>query len=100
MIPEILQKSKSRISDICRRYEISELSLFGSRVRGDFTAESDFDFLIEFEPDADVDYFKFFEIQEELENVVNTKVDLIPKKGLRKLIRRHVLSEAEIIYAA
>ncbi len=99
MIPEILQTSKKRIAEICRNYQIRELSLFGSYARGDFSANSDFDFLVEFEPNAKIDYFKFFEIQEELENLVKKKVDLGTKKDLKKLIRKQVLSEAEVIYA-
>jgi uncharacterized protein len=99
MIPEVLQKSKRRIAEICRRYEIRELSLFGSQVRGDSTAKSDFDFLIEFQPEANVDFFKYFEIQEELEEIVHKKVDLVPKKGLKPLIRQQVLAEAKIVYA-
>jgi uncharacterized protein len=100
MIPEILQKSKNRIAEICRKYQISELAIFGSQARGDFSSKSDFDFLVEFAPEAKPDYFEYFEIQEELENVVRKKVDLVPKKGLKKLIRHEVLSEAEIIYAS
>ena len=100
MIPEVLKKSKQRIAEICRQYKIRELSLFGSQVRGDSTAKSDFDFLVDFEPEAEIDYFKYFEIQEELEKVVNKKVDLVPKDGLKPLIKKSVLSEAEIIYAA
>ncbi len=99
MIPEVLQKSKKRIAEICRRYKIRELSLFGSQVRGDFSSASDFDFLVEFQPDAEIDYFKYFEIQEELEKIVRKKVDLVPKKGLKIFVRQQVLSEAEIVYA-
>lgn len=100
MIPRVLQKSKQKIAEICRKYEICELALFGSQVRGDFSAKSDFDFLVEFESDAKIDYFKYFDIQEELEKIVHKKVDLVPKKGLKILIRQQILSEAEIIYAA
>lgn len=99
MIPEVLQKSKKRIAEICRRYEIRELSLFGSQARGDFSAKSDFDFLVEFQPDAKVDYFKYFEIQEELEKIVHKKVDLVPKKDLKLFIRQQILLEAEVVYA-
>ena len=70
MIPEILQKSKRKIAAICRKYQISELSLFGSQVRGESTAKSDFDFLVEFQPEARIDYFKYFEIQEKLEKML------------------------------
>ncbi len=99
MIPEILQKSKQRITEICRKYKIRELSLFGSQVRGDSTAKSDFDFLVEFQPEADIDYFQIFEIQEELESIIEKKVDLVSKRGLKKFARQQILSEAEVIYA-
>lgn len=99
MIPEVLQKSKTRIAEICRRYKIRELSLFGSQVRGDFTAISDFDFLVEFQPTAEIDYFELFDIREELENVVEKKVDLVSKRGLKKFARKQILAEAEVIYA-
>jgi uncharacterized protein len=99
MIPEVLQKSKQRIAEICRRYQIRELCLFGSRVRGDFTAKSDFDFLVEFQPDAKIGFITLGKIQNELERIVQTKVDLVPKDGLKPLLKKPVLSEAEIVYA-
>ncbi len=100
MIPEVLQKSKTRIAEICRRYNIRELSLFGSQVRGDFNAKSDFDFLVLFEPNAGISYFDIFDIQEKLEEIVQTKVDLVPKDSLRPFVKKSVLSEAKVIYAA
>ena len=99
MIPEILQKSKRKIAALCRKYQISELALFGSQVRGESTAKSDFDFLVEFQPEARISYFDIFEIQEELEKIVHKKVDLVPKKGLKIFVRQQVLSEAEVVYA-
>ncbi len=100
MIPVVLKKSKERIGEICRRYKIRELSLFGSQVRGDFTTKSDFDFLVEFAPEARISFITLGKIQDELENIVQTQVDLVPKDGLKPLIKNTVLSEAEVIYAA
>lgn len=100
MIPKILQKSKQKIAEICRRYQISELALFGSQVRGDFHDKSDFDFLVEFQPEAKIGFIELGHIQEELETVVQTKVDLVPKDGLKPVIKQAVLSEAEVIYGA
>lgn len=68
-------------------------------MRGDVTAESDFDFLVEFQPEAKVDNFKYFEIQEELEKIVCKKVNLVPKSGLKTFVRQQILSEAEVVYA-
>lgn len=100
MIPRVLQKSKQKIAEICRKYEIRELSLFGSQVRGDFSAKSDFDFLVEFNPEAKISFFELGRIQTELEEIVKTEVDLVPKDGLKPAIRQQVLVEAETIYAA
>ena len=98
MIPEVLQKSKKRIAEICRQHKIRELSLFGSQVRGDSTAGSDFDFLVNFKPEAKIGFIELGRIQSELEEIVRTKVDLVPKDGLKSVIRQPVLSEAEIVY--
>lgn len=100
MIPQIIEKSRKKIVEMCRRHQISELSLFGSRARGDFSAASDFDFLVEFLPEAEISYFELFRIQDELEELVQSKVDLVPKGGLKPFVRDFVLEEAEIIYAA
>ena len=100
MIPRVLQKSKQKIAEICRKYEIRELALFGSQVRGDFSAKSDFDFLVEFNPEAKISFFELGRIQTELEEIVKTEVDLVPKDGLKSAIRQQILGEAETIYAA
>lgn len=100
MLPKILQKSRRKIAAVCRRYQISELALFGSQARGDFTEKSDFDFLVEFASDARIDYFDIFDIQEKLEEIVEKKVDLVFKKALKPWIRKEVLSEAQVVYAA
>lgn len=100
MIPNVLLKSKQQIIDVCKKYQISELSLFGSQVRGDFNETSDFDFLVDFLPEAKISFFELGYIQSELEEIVKTEVDLIPKKGLKELIKPHVLAEAEVIYAS
>jgi uncharacterized protein len=100
MIPNVLVESKQKIDEVCKKYQISELSLFGSQVRGDFNETSDFDFLVDFLPEAKISFFELSYIQSELEEIVKTEVDLVPKKGLKDLIRPYVLAEAEVIYAA
>ena len=100
MIPKILQTSKQKIVALCREHQISELSLFGSRVRGDFSASSDFDFLVEFFPNARIGFIELGTIQAELEEIVESEVDLVPKDGLKAIIRQRVLDEVEIVYVA
>ncbi len=99
MTTQISTEAKQKIKELCRKYKVKELSLFGSRVRGDFSKNSDFDFLVEFAPEADIDLFQFSEIQIALEDVLGTDVDLVSKRGLKARIKERVLSEAEIVYA-
>ena len=49
------QVDEADLADLCRRYRVRELSLFGSAARGDMRADSDIDMLVEFLPDAGID---------------------------------------------
>ena len=88
------------IRDLCRRYRVKELSLFGSAARGQARPDSDLDFLVEFEPDARVGLIAFAGLQRELAAAVGRDVDLVPKGGLKPLIRESVLHDARVLYAA
>src|SRR3954451_10411372 len=89
-----------QITEICRRYHVRELMLFGSALRQDFRPDSDFDLLVEFEPDARIGLFEYGDLQEVLSSTLGRKVDLFSKRGLKPLIRDQVLSSAEPVHAA
>ncbi len=43
-----IQVPDAAIAEICRRYGVRELSLFGSAARGEMGPDSDVDFLVDF----------------------------------------------------
>lgn len=88
----------SLLVDLCQRYSIRELSLFGSATRDDFTASSDVDVLVEFSPDARIGFFRFVELQEELEHLFGRRVDLVTERSLSPWFRDEVMREREVIY--
>lgn len=88
------------IRDLCRRYQVRELALFGSALRAYFRADSDIDLLVEFEPAATVSLLTLARLQRELADLIGRPVDLVPKRGLKPLIRDEVLGQAEVLYAA
>lgn len=92
------EETRQKIIELCKKNEVRELSLFGSRVRGDYRADSDFDLLVEFQPNSGMSLFEFSRMQIDLEDVLGTRVDLVPKNGLKARIRDSVLAEAETIY--
>ena len=88
------------INAYCRTQAIVRLSLFGSVIRDDFTAESDVDVLVEFEVGAKITYFDLYEIQQALEKIIKRKIDLLTPNALSEYFRDKVLETAQVIYEA
>ena len=88
-----------RIADFCRRRHIRWLALFGSVLRDDFRPDSDVDILVQFEPGIRLG-FAFFDVQEELSQMIGRRVDLRTPRELSKYFRDEVLAEAEDVYVA
>ena len=89
------------LAAFCRKWRIEELSLFGSVLREDFSPESDVDVLVTFAPDAHLSLFDFVEMQDELSEIFERKVDLVSRGGLRNPFRRHeILNTRQVVYAA
>ncbi|MFL6260275.1 MAG: nucleotidyltransferase family protein [Thermoanaerobaculia bacterium] len=88
------------LADFCRRNQVQELALFGSAATSAFGPESDIDLLVTFRPEARVGFLTLTRMQHELEDLLGRKVDLVPKGGLKPLIRDSVLASARVIYVA
>ena len=92
---------EKKIARLCKQWKISEFALFGSVLRNDFTAKSDIDVLITFLPNCGHSLFDLAQIQEELENILARKVDVVEKAGLQNPFRKYeILNNMEVIYAA
>lgn len=88
------------LAEVCSRYAVKELSLFGSALRDEMRPESNIDILVEFEPEIPVGLIKFESLVEELESLTGRRVDLVTKRGLRPWLHPQVLRDARLIYAA
>ena len=85
--------------EICKRYRIAEMSVFGSAARGELSPESDVDVLVEFEAGA-VLGLDYFGLEQELAQLMGRPVDLATKKWLKPAVRDRILRDARVIYAA
>ncbi|MGA3099083.1 MAG: nucleotidyltransferase family protein [Bryobacteraceae bacterium] len=94
------QVDEAKLADLCRRYYVRELSLFGSAVRGEMRPDSDIDVMVEFDPSARIGLLRFESLSEDLAALLGRKVDLVTKRGLKPWIRPHALKEARVIYAS
>ena len=95
---------KRRIADFCRRWKISELSLFGSALREDFRPDSDFDVLVSFIPGAEWSLMDHAAMQEEIAVILGRNVDLVSRRAVEQssnwIRRENILSTAEPLYVA
>jgi predicted nucleotidyltransferase len=99
MILDLRDLPVDRIAGICKKYGVHELSVFGSFADGTATVDSDLDLLVEFLPDAQIGFVELSAMQRELADLSDRQVDLVPKRGLKPLIRDSVLSSSRVLYA-
>ena len=93
------------VREICRRYDVAELSIFGSVLRADFRPDSDVDFLVVFQND---DYgpwaSKLMDMERDLSGLLGRKVDLVGRRAVEKsenyIRRRQILTSREVVYVA
>jgi predicted nucleotidyltransferase len=88
------------IKAFCQKNQVRELAVFCSALRDDFGSDSDLDVLIDFKPGARVGFIRLSQLQRELSAILHRPVDLVPKAGLKAVIRDDILSSAEVLYAA
>ncbi len=95
---------REELQNLCRRFAVRRLDVFGSAARGDFDpARSDIDILVEFAAEEE-DLVRFLDFKAALEALLARCVDLIDRKAIEaghNYIRKgHILKGAEPVYAA
>ena len=82
----VIEKKRRAIEELCRNFRASRLEIFGSAAEGDhFVPESsDIDFLVKFQPGSDLGPWmsRYFELRDELEALLGSKVDLVMESSL------------------
>lgn len=92
-IEQVLREQRDRILEIAAKHGAENVRVFGSVVRGEATAESDIDLLI----DLGEKLSPWFPVGliHDLEVLLNHKIDVVTEKTLHYLIRDRVLREAK-----
>ena len=98
----IIEHNRTAVAELCRRYGVERLYLFGSAVSGRFDSErSDLDFLVSFvdrEPTGEY-ADRYLDFAEGLERLFGRPVDLVTEQSIRNpYFRREVESTRQLIY--
>jgi len=87
-IKQILTVHKGELRE---KFKVKEIGVFGSALREERKKKSDIDVLVDFEEGADL--FDLVGLSLFLERRLKQKVDVVPKRALRKEIKASVLKE-------
>ena len=94
-----IDKYQELILNLCNRYHVKRLELFGSALRDDFDWEnSDLDFLIEFADNRTTGAFdRYFGLKEELERLFKRPVDLVEERAIKNPYFRQEIERDKIL---
>lgn len=94
---------RKQITLFCQRWNVAELSLFGSILREDFTPQSDVDVLVDFKPGVVYGLFDLVKMENELRELFGRRVDLVEKQAIENtsnyLRKKNILGNTKVIYA-
>ena len=90
-LQEITGIIKEHKKEICEKYKVREIGIFGSFVRGEQRKSSDVDILVEFEETPDV--FQLIDLEDYLQELLKKKVDVVRKRAIRPELKGTILEE-------
>lgn len=97
-VPELAVDAE-QLAEVCRRYGVSRLDVFGSVSRGEAGPNSDIDVLYELAPGSRLGW-NIEDLADELSRLLGHRVDLVSRNALHERLRDGVLAEARLLYAA
>lgn len=77
-----------------KEFAIDKIGYFGSFAKGDYNGNSDIDLLVSFNRSIG---WKFFDIKDYLETVLERKVDIVTEGSLRKDWKNDILEQVKYI---
>lgn len=89
---ERVRTHRAGILSLCREHGAVNVALFGSVARGDARPGSDLDVLVDLEPGRNL--LDHIALQQDLEDLLGMRVDVVTRRGIHPLLRDAILAEA------
>lgn len=83
---KLIELNMDKIISLCKKYKVAKLWVFGSILTPRFNADSDIDFIVEFDRERLelLDYAdNFFDFVYSMESVVGRKIDMVVDSAIR-----------------
>ena len=94
-LDEVRAALRAMLPDLRQRYGVSYLGVFGSWTRGEQTADSDLDLLVEF--DRVPPGWGEVDLEMELRQRLGLPVDLVVRRHLKPFLKQRVLREVQTV---
>ena len=88
-----LRRLRPQIMALAHQCRAHKVSVFGSCARGEMHADSDIDFLVDFE--SKYSLLDHARLIYSLEDLLGRKVDVVPRRALREELKPYVLEEVQ-----
>jgi predicted nucleotidyltransferase len=99
----LLERNRQAIAEVCSRFQVERLEVFGSALRDDFRAgESDLDLLVKFKPmDSYARVDAYFGVRDELRTLLAQEIDLVMVDAVKnRYISREIERTKQLLYAS
>jgi len=90
--------NKEELIRVMRKNHIIFAAVFGSRAKGTARPDSDYDFLVEFDPMSEIGLFEFARTKDKIQSIVGEEVDLVTVKGISPYIKDNVINTMKVLY--
>lgn len=103
MVTAIVSSRRDELAELCRRFRVLRLEVFGSAADGTFDpTRSDLDFLVTYEPLSPGEHYEsYFGLWEGLQELFTRKIDLVEPGAMRNpYFIRSVNESRKILYDA
>ena len=88
-LDQIVTKLRQELPYIQKEFDVDTVELFGSYLRREQNSKSDLDLLVAFKKTPGL--FKFLRLERYLSDVLQIKVDLVPKDSIKPTLRNQIL---------
>ena len=94
-LPPFVAERREQVLELAERHGATNVRIFGSFARGEARPDSDVDILVSIKPGRS--YFDFVALWQDLEELLERKVDVVSERGMSPYLRGRILAEARLL---
>jgi len=99
---ELINKNQKKLNDVCSKFNVTELFVFGSILNQNFNDESDIDFLVSIAEQDPLEYAEnYFALKFALEKLFKRRVDLLEHRAIKNKTFENLINQKKmLVYAS